>query len=82
MMTTVCKRGGIYHVGTKLLLTALASLFLGIHAFGEGVPVPSSADRLGWQMAIHGRTFQAYGLWEAMSKTAQIGIKYMSLPAG
>jgi sugar phosphate isomerase/epimerase len=43
--------------------------------------LPSPADQLGWQMAIHDRTFQKFTLFEGMDKTVTLGLKYFSLPA-
>ena len=42
---------------------------------------PSPAEQLGWQMAIHERTFQKFPLFEGMDKTVALGLKYMSLSA-
>jgi sugar phosphate isomerase/epimerase len=42
---------------------------------------PAPADKLGWQMAIHARTFKNFPLFEAMDKTAALGLKFMSLSA-
>jgi sugar phosphate isomerase/epimerase len=42
---------------------------------------PDPADKLGWEMAIHVRTFQKFPLFEAMDKTVSLGLKYMSLSA-
>jgi len=39
------------------------------------------AEQLGWQMAIHERTFEKFTLDEAMDKTVALGLKYMSLSA-
>src|SRR5665213_1914396 len=39
------------------------------------------ADQLGFQMAIHARTFDRFNLFDAMDKTAALGLKYMSLSA-
>jgi len=39
------------------------------------------AEQLGWQLAIHERTFQDFTVYEAMDKTAELGLKYMSLSA-
>lgn len=41
----------------------------------------SPAEKLGWQMAIHERTFQKFPLFAGMDKTAALGLKYMSLSA-
>lgn len=40
-------------------------------------PVP--ADQLGWKMAIHELTFGRFSIYEAIDKTAALGIHYMSL---
>lgn len=42
---------------------------------------PSAADQLGWQLAIHERTFMKFTVFEAIDKTAELGLKYMSLSA-
>jgi sugar phosphate isomerase/epimerase len=55
---------------TAVLLTTLAQA-------GQQSP----AEKLGWQMAIHERTFQKFPLSEGMDKTAALGLKYMSLSA-
>lgn len=65
----------------KYLLVVIAAVCLARGARASEATNESAAERLGWQMAIHGRTFQDYGLWEAMDKTAALGIKFMSLPA-
>jgi sugar phosphate isomerase/epimerase len=44
-------------------------------------PTPTPASRLGFQMAIHGRTFREFTLAECMDKTVELGLKYMSLAA-
>ncbi|HEY3861487.1 MAG TPA: sugar phosphate isomerase/epimerase family protein [Verrucomicrobiae bacterium] len=40
-----------------------------------------AAAELGWQMAIHARTFKDYTIFECMDKTAELGLKYMSFSA-
>lgn len=39
----------------------------------------SSADKLGWQLAVHSYTFQKFSIFEAIDKTAALGVKYMSI---
>jgi sugar phosphate isomerase/epimerase len=63
------------HAIPAVLALCLCSI---VHA---AEPAASPADQLGWQMAIHERTFQHYSLYEAMDKTAALGLKYMSLSA-
>jgi sugar phosphate isomerase/epimerase len=38
-----------------------------------------SADKLGWQLAVHSYTFQKFPILEAIDMTAALGIKYMSV---
>jgi sugar phosphate isomerase/epimerase len=38
-----------------------------------------AADKLGWQMAIHAYTFRKFSIFQCIDKTAQLGLKYMSL---
>ena len=59
------------------LLTAVAVLSLGaVSRAGNRVGDPG--EPLGWQMAIHERTFEKYTVFEAMDKTKALGVKYMS----
>jgi sugar phosphate isomerase/epimerase len=62
----------------KMLLTLTATILLSAMAQGQQ---QSPAEKLGWQMAIHERTFQKFPLLEGMDKTAALGLKYMSLSA-
>lgn len=39
----------------------------------------SSADQLGWQLAVHSYTFKEFPIFEAIDKTAAVGIKHMSI---
>jgi len=64
----------------RTVLVILAFALAGIAAKGE--TDSSAADSLGWQLTLHARTFQRFPLFEAMDKTAALGIKYMSLSAG
>lgn len=40
---------------------------------------PSAAEQLGWQLAVHSYTFQKFTIFEAIDKTAAMGIKHMSI---
>jgi sugar phosphate isomerase/epimerase len=42
----------------------------------------SSADKLGWQLAVHSYTFQKFNIFDAIDKTAALGVKYMSISGG
>jgi len=39
----------------------------------------SSADKLGWQLAIHSYTFQKFSIFDAIDKTSALDVKYMSV---
>ncbi|HVU09395.1 MAG TPA: sugar phosphate isomerase/epimerase [Verrucomicrobiae bacterium] len=39
----------------------------------------SSADKLGWQLAIHSYTFQKFPIFDAIDMTKALGVKYMSI---
>src|SRR6266705_1680417 len=61
-----------------LLILAAAILF----AAGTRAQTPSdtsAADQLGWQLAVHSYTFQKFTIFNAIDKTAALGVKYMSI---
>ena len=39
----------------------------------------SPADKLGWQLGIHSYTFLKFPIFDAIDKTASLGLKYMSI---
>ncbi|MFZ2641779.1 MAG: sugar phosphate isomerase/epimerase [Verrucomicrobiia bacterium] len=39
----------------------------------------AAADKLGWQLAIHSYTFKEFPIFDAIDKTASLGLKYMSI---
>ena len=39
----------------------------------------SAADKLGWQLAVHSYTFKEFSIFDAIDKSAQVGVKYMSV---
>ena len=57
----------------KLLLLATVALF-STDAWAQ-----SSADKLGWQLAVHSYTFQKFPIFDAIDMTAALGVKYMSV---
>ncbi|MGO8837310.1 MAG: sugar phosphate isomerase/epimerase family protein [Limisphaerales bacterium] len=63
----------------KLLLLAAGTLF----SIGAWAQTPAagtrSADQLGWQLAVHSYTFQKFSIFDAIDKTAALGVKYMSI---
>src|SRR6185436_18480943 len=67
----------------KLFLLAIGILF----SVSAPAQVPtkvstsetSSANELGWQLAVHSYTFQKFPILEAIDKSAALGVKYMSI---
>jgi sugar phosphate isomerase/epimerase len=59
----------------KNILCALLLLCPGLLRAGE----PSAAEQLGWQLAIHSYTFQKFSIFDAIDKSAALGVKYMSI---
>lgn len=43
------------------------------------VIAPTAAEQLGWKLAVHSYTFQKFSIFEAIDKTAALGIKNMSI---
>lgn len=63
----------------KLLLLASA-LLVGASLLAQDAANNSNAcDKLGWKVAVHAYTFRKFSVWECMDKTAELGLKYMSL---
>jgi sugar phosphate isomerase/epimerase len=63
----------------KLLLLALAAgLAIGERAQAS-VANSDSADKLGWELAVHSYTFRKFSIFEAIDKTAALGLHYMSI---
>src|SRR5258706_7967685 len=62
----------------KILLLAAVAWF----STGMEAQIPNttgSADKLGWQLAVHSYTFQKFPIYEAIDKTAALGVHYMSI---
>ena len=59
-----------------LLLAAVALLAIASQA---QTPATSSADKLGWQLAVHSYTFRKFSIDDAIAKTAALGVHYMSI---
>ena len=60
----------------KTLLTLAAALALMLPASAQNA---SPAEQLGWTLAIHSYTFQKFSIFEAIDKTAALGVKHMSI---
>lgn len=65
----------------KLLLLALIT-GLSFQAWAQAKVDTSSADKLGWQLAIHSYTFKKFSIFDAIDKSAALGVKYMSISGG
>lgn len=64
---------------------ALIAAFALLAAAAPGQTPPTSspdslsADQLGWKMAIHSYTFRMFSIFDAIDKTAQLGLHTMSI---
>jgi sugar phosphate isomerase/epimerase len=59
---------------TMVLAAALVALAVGSRAAEQ-----TAAEKLGWTMAVHSYTFQKFSIFDAIDKTASIGLKDMSI---
>jgi sugar phosphate isomerase/epimerase len=62
----------------KLFLLAAIILF----SAGARAQTPSdtsSTDKLGWQLAVHSYSYRKFSIFDAIDKTAALGVKYMSV---
>ena len=63
----------------KLFLFAIG-LLLSTNAWAQvSTNDTSSADKLGWKLAVHSYTFKDFTIFDAIDKTAALGVKYMSI---
>jgi sugar phosphate isomerase/epimerase len=65
------------HIHRLMTLTLVLVMSL-ITAVSGAEPGTTPEEQLGWQMAIHERTFQNFTIFESMDKTAALGLKSMS----
>ena len=63
----------------KIPLAFLASIltFAAVHA-ADAPPSPA-AEKLGWTLAVHSYTFRLFTIFDAIDKTAALGVTHMSL---
>jgi sugar phosphate isomerase/epimerase len=59
----------------KMFILAAALAFL----MPASAQNQSPAGQLGWTLAVHSYTFQKFSIFEAIDKTAAVGIKHMSI---
>src|SRR5258708_18030880 len=63
----------------KLFLLAIGILF-SVSAQAEvSTNNTTSADKLGWQLAVHSYTFQKFSILDAIDMTHALGVKYVSV---
>src|SRR5271168_1908025 len=62
----------------KLFICALGIL-LATGAWAQAKLDTTSADKLGWQLAIHSYTFQKFSIFDAIDMANALGVKYMSV---
>jgi sugar phosphate isomerase/epimerase len=63
----------------KILLFTTTLLASTSFLTANAAEVSNAADQLGWQLAVHAYTFRKFTIFEAIDKTAALGLKYMSL---
>jgi sugar phosphate isomerase/epimerase len=63
----------------KLLVLSAALLVCASVLAQDAAKAADACDQLGWKVAIHAYTFRKFSIFEAMDKTAALGLKYMSL---
>ena len=67
------------------IIATLATMVLGaVSARAQDAALPTDnasagAEKLGWQLAVHSYTFQKFSIFDAIDKTAALGIKHMSI---
>ena len=60
-------------------LRFLALLLALSQARAADVTSPTDAEKLGWTLAMHSYTFRLFNIYDAIDKTAALGIKHMSI---
>lgn len=63
----------------KLLLLCGALLAGASLPAADGPTTNPACDQLGWKVAVHAYTFRKFSIYQCMDKTAELGLKYMSL---
>ena len=59
----------------KTLLLTFAAFF----SLWSASPAESPAEQLGWKLAVHSYTFQKFSIFDAIDKTGELGVKFMSI---
>lgn len=63
----------------KLSLAFLAIILTFAAVRAADAPPPTAAEKLGWTLAVHSYTFRLFTIYDAIDKTAALGVKHMSL---
>jgi sugar phosphate isomerase/epimerase len=64
---------------TAALVVSYAALSNAMPANAQQAGKETSADKLGWKLAMHSYTFQKFSIFDAIDKTAALGLKYMTI---
>ena len=62
---------------TKMMLMLAAALVA--LAVGARAAEQTAAEKIGWTMAVHSYTFHKFSIFDAIDKTAQVGLKDLSI---
>jgi sugar phosphate isomerase/epimerase len=62
----------------KLFLLSAVTLF-STGTWAQTPPDTASAGKLGWQLAVHSYSFRKFSIFDAIDKSAAMGVKYMSI---
>lgn len=60
-------------------LACLALLASFAAARAADAPPPTDAEKLGWTLAVHSYSFRVFTIFDAIDKTAALGVKHMSI---
>jgi len=63
-------------MNTKRILGMVAC---GMAVMAGNLMAETAAEKLGWKMAVHSYTFQNFSIYDAIDKTAALGLKDMSI---
>jgi sugar phosphate isomerase/epimerase len=63
----------------KKLLSLVLGILVATGAWAQAKIDTTSADKLGWQLAIHSYTFQKFPIFQAIDMANALGVKYMSI---